>query len=303
VYHSGLKRWLQADTVDGLRGTYVEGDPVNLVDPSGRLPIQDGSGSGIAGDSRVKTLARGDGFGQISFQTNAAVLQHCRALGLKDTDQCLDDAGNVTTKFIYDWDVENGQPTGTEIMEGQEVHTGTGQANPNAWNSPYAASNGSPSPGFVRGRHRAGYLLTDPLISTQGSQGAKGNVLIGFGGSAVLLAAGQDRSSGVAVSLDSGSVNGFASNGSGAGLSGGQYGLYAGGGTYVGYIQGGPENVGGQFVNYILAVPGTNLSVTVFLNKDMQLQGAAVGYGPGIGFTRTGTSTVLVPLFRPANGP
>jgi RHS repeat-associated protein len=36
VYDSGLRRFLQADTVDPLRYTYVEGDPANLVDPSGR---------------------------------------------------------------------------------------------------------------------------------------------------------------------------------------------------------------------------------------------------------------------------
>jgi RHS repeat-associated protein len=39
VYHAELKRWLVPDTVDGRRYTYAGGDPVNFVDPSGRMPI------------------------------------------------------------------------------------------------------------------------------------------------------------------------------------------------------------------------------------------------------------------------
>jgi len=37
VYHAELKRWLVPDTVDGRRYTYTGGDPVNFVDPSGRM--------------------------------------------------------------------------------------------------------------------------------------------------------------------------------------------------------------------------------------------------------------------------
>jgi hypothetical protein len=39
VYHAELKRWLQADTIDGRRFTYTGGDPVNFVDPGGRVAI------------------------------------------------------------------------------------------------------------------------------------------------------------------------------------------------------------------------------------------------------------------------
>jgi RHS repeat-associated protein len=39
VYHAELKRWLVPDTVDARRYTYVGGDPVNFVDPSGRVAI------------------------------------------------------------------------------------------------------------------------------------------------------------------------------------------------------------------------------------------------------------------------
>jgi len=40
VYDAAMKRWLQADTVDEKRYTYADGDPVNMVDPSGRLPFE-----------------------------------------------------------------------------------------------------------------------------------------------------------------------------------------------------------------------------------------------------------------------
>jgi RHS repeat-associated protein len=40
VYDAAMKRWLQADTVDEKRYMYADGDPVNMVDPSGRLPFE-----------------------------------------------------------------------------------------------------------------------------------------------------------------------------------------------------------------------------------------------------------------------
>ena len=49
VYHAELKRWLVPDTVDGRRFTYVGGDPVNFVDPSGRMAISGGGGVGGGG--------------------------------------------------------------------------------------------------------------------------------------------------------------------------------------------------------------------------------------------------------------
>jgi hypothetical protein len=39
VYHPELKRWLVPDTVDPLRYTYTGGDPINFIDPSGRMMI------------------------------------------------------------------------------------------------------------------------------------------------------------------------------------------------------------------------------------------------------------------------
>jgi len=269
VYDPALKIFLQPDPLAPHTYAYADGDPINRWDPTGLQSAYCGEMIRCpSDDDRIKVGPR--------------------------------------------WEDREQEPPPPTVVTNGEFLDGTEAPNPGlpVNTSPFPSSPGTHfAPGDLSGRAGGGPggdgggALTDPRNPAPGSQRAKGNVLIGFGGSAVLLAAGQDRSSGVAVSLDSGSVNGFASNGSGAGLSGGQYGLYAGGGTYFGYIQGGPGNVGGPFVNYIFAVPGTNLSIVVFLNRDMQLQGAAVGYGPGIGFTRTGTSPVLVPLIQPANGP
>jgi RHS repeat-associated protein len=38
-YHAVHRRWLQPDTVDALRYTYANGDPVGKTDPSGRRPL------------------------------------------------------------------------------------------------------------------------------------------------------------------------------------------------------------------------------------------------------------------------
>ena len=38
TYSPGLRKFLQPDTIDPLRYTYVRGDPVNMIDPNGRWP-------------------------------------------------------------------------------------------------------------------------------------------------------------------------------------------------------------------------------------------------------------------------
>jgi RHS repeat-associated protein len=57
VYHAELKRWLVPDTVDARRYTYAGGDPVNFVDPGGRMPIEGGgaptSSPGAQGTTRL----------------------------------------------------------------------------------------------------------------------------------------------------------------------------------------------------------------------------------------------------------
>ncbi len=59
VYHAELKRWLVPDTVDGRRYTYAGGDPVNFVDPGGRMPIEGGGGGGGVGGGGSQTIGGG----------------------------------------------------------------------------------------------------------------------------------------------------------------------------------------------------------------------------------------------------
>jgi RHS repeat-associated protein len=67
VYHAELKRWLVPDTVDGRRYTYAGGDPVNFVDPGGRMPIQGGGGGGGGGGG-----TGGGGGGSLGGRTTGA---------------------------------------------------------------------------------------------------------------------------------------------------------------------------------------------------------------------------------------
>lgn len=55
--------------------------------------------------------------------------------------------------------------------------------------------------------------------------------MVGAGGGAVLIAAGKESDSSLGVNLGTHQVSGYTTNGSGAGLNGGQYGLYAGAGV------------------------------------------------------------------------
>jgi RHS repeat-associated protein len=121
------------------------------------------------------------------------------------------------------------------------------------------------------------------------------NFIAGSGGGAVGIAAGAEASSGFAYNFEQGTTTGFTTTGSGAGLAGAQYGLYAGAGAFAGFIKGDPSNVGGPFVNYYLAIPGTNFSINLYLNQNLEFQGAGIGYGLGIGFARTLTNTTLYP--------
>ena len=57
VYHPELKRWLVPDTVDPLRYTYTGGDPVNFIDPSGRMMLEIGKSEG-----QRKTISNWDDF-------------------------------------------------------------------------------------------------------------------------------------------------------------------------------------------------------------------------------------------------
>ncbi len=69
VYHAELKRWLVPDTVDGRRYTYVGGDPVNFVDPSGRMAIEGGGGGG--GATGVGSLSGSGAYARSPLNTMA----------------------------------------------------------------------------------------------------------------------------------------------------------------------------------------------------------------------------------------
>ena len=70
VYHPELKRWLVPDTVDPLRYTYTGGDPVNFIDPSGRMMLEIGKSEGpqqAIGNWDIGTMAGGLSSGIASY--------------------------------------------------------------------------------------------------------------------------------------------------------------------------------------------------------------------------------------------
>ncbi len=72
VYHAELRRWVQADTVEIARYAYVGGDPVNLVDPTGRAPVSAAATARRLGDAVIVTYYDKDGnqIGQDIFWLN-----------------------------------------------------------------------------------------------------------------------------------------------------------------------------------------------------------------------------------------
>lgn len=117
------------------------------------------------------------------------------------------------------------------------------------------------------------------------------NVVAGGGGNAVLIGSGGEASSGGYYNVETGQGGGFTNTGGGLNWStSGQSGLGAMGGGFLGFVTGQTSNVAGAFNNWNLALPGTNLSLTVFFNGNGEWVGGAIGYGPGIGFTNTNTT-------------
>ena len=122
------------------------------------------------------------------------------------------------------------------------------------------------------------------------------NILVGAGGNAVVGGSGGDATSGGFVNVEGGSTYGF--TGSGGGLNwvtSGQAGLGAMGGAFVGFVNGDADAVSGPFINWNLAIPGTNFGVTVYFDGAGNWVGGSIGYGPGIGFTKTQTNTTIYP--------
>lgn len=122
------------------------------------------------------------------------------------------------------------------------------------------------------------------------------NILAGSGGNSVIGGTGYDATSGGFVNVETGNSYGFTSTGGGASwATSGQAGLGAMAGVFVGFVTGDASNVAGPFINWNLAIPGTNFGATIYFNENWDWVGGAVSYGPGIGFTRTTTTTTTYP--------
>ena len=120
------------------------------------------------------------------------------------------------------------------------------------------------------------------------------NFVAGGGGALVVGGSGGEATSGGYYNVQSGQSGGFTNSGGGSGL-------FAGGGAFVGFVTGDVSNVSGGFINWNLAIPGTNFSATVYFNDTGSWVGGAIGYGPGIGAARTTTNTTLYPNSCTAN--
>ena len=107
VYHAELKRWLVPDTVDGRRYTYAGGDPVNFVDPSGRMAISGGGGVGGGGGGGSSGATEGSTGGQPFAKLNSNPnLPLCSERGLGPADRCyyIDEFGTRVEGTRADFD-------------------------------------------------------------------------------------------------------------------------------------------------------------------------------------------------------
>jgi RHS repeat-associated protein len=122
------------------------------------------------------------------------------------------------------------------------------------------------------------------------------NFVGGVGGGVVLGGSGGEAAAGGYYNVDTGQKGGFTSSGGGLNwMTSGQSGLYAGGGSFAGFVTGDISSVAGGFINWNLAIPGTNFGLTIYFNSDGGWVGGAISYGPGIGADRTTTNTILYP--------
>src|SRR5437773_631441 len=91
------------------------------------------------------------------------------------------------------------------------------------------------------------------------------NFIGGGGGNAVLIGSGGEATAGGYYNAETGQWGGFTSTGGGLDWSSsGQSGLGAMGGAFGGFVVGDVSNVEGPFINWNLAIPGTNWSIAVY---------------------------------------
>ena len=100
--------------------------------------------------------------------------------------------------------------------------------------------------------------------------------------------------------LDSCPKNAYSSLGAGSGNPSypglPQRGLIFNFGLSFGCVSEAPDNVGGIFVNTVVAMPGSLFSLTLHRTLRNELQGALIGLGlPGAALGVTTTNTVLLP--------
>lgn len=122
------------------------------------------------------------------------------------------------------------------------------------------------------------------------------NIVAGGDVNGAIVGSGGEGSAGEYYNLGTGQAGYFTSSGAGLSwASSGQSGVGGSAGVFAGVVVGPASSVGGPFQNVNAAIPGTNLSVTAYVNSSGQLVGGAISVGPGIGVTRTNTVTTMYP--------
>jgi RHS repeat-associated protein len=292
VYDQIIGRFMSADPfIDGAgttqgwnRYSYVHGNPLNSWDPSGY-----GDHNNVPKNCQNCDDPRWDmvynGFGSVQYGAVSRTTVSSQFAEVFDGDASdgnkAYDIGFLATVTTYLGPI-GGQPGGRPADPGQSEPRG-GPGGPGGGPPAQPAPKDDDPP-------------QDPQPAQCNSGWRGGNMLVGAGGALVLIAGGADYNTSAGRNLGSGAMSAYATRGEGSGLDGGQYGLYAGGGMFVSYIRGPSSNVAGPFVNYMLAIPGTNVTLTAYFNSAMEFQGAGLGYGPGMGFARTATNTDQYPL-------
>jgi hypothetical protein len=126
VYHAELKRWIEPDTVDLRRYTYAGGDPVNFVDPGGRMPIEGGGGGTGGGGAGARSVQSGTSGGQMGILQVASQGPQPCSFKMDPTQVCVDESGKEIV--AWRWMLKNRDKAGpgdlSMFMDEQVVVTG-----------------------------------------------------------------------------------------------------------------------------------------------------------------------------------